>query len=171
MGEVEVAEKQLSAKELAELDRKIAVISQKHARTEHANKMWLSHHWPEQHGERCFKIGKTHICTRCASLYPLGILVAALAVAGFPLWPDSWDIAAIFVFAMPGTLAYVGEALGVFSYNRKAQVLATLVTATAFGKGLSYELESRWSAEFWIPVFVFGAIWFTATVLAHTQKK
>lgn len=176
MGETDLSKKQVSDTELtideiAVLDAKIAAISKNHARKEHANKMWLSHHWPEQHGERCFKIGKTHICTRCASLYILGIVVAVASAAGFPLWPDSWDIAAIFIFAMPGTIAYVGEALGLFSYNKKAQVAATLITATAFGKGLSYEFQDRWSGEFWIPVFVFGAIWFTATVLAHTSKN
>ena len=173
MGELETADKQLSEAEMAALDAKIAIIADSHASNndeEAANKMWLSHHWPDQHGERCFKVGRTHVCTRCASLYPLGIIVAILALAGIPLWPDSWDIAAIFIFAMPGTIAYVGEALDIFSYNRKAQVLATLITATAFGKGLSYELADRWSPEFWLPVFVFGAIWFGATVLAHTTK-
>lgn len=133
--------------------------------------MWLSHHWPEHYADRCVKIGSRHVCRRCSALYPLGFVVAFLAAFGFPLWPQSWDPAAIWLLSLPGTAVFVGEALGVFRYSPRWQVAGTLITALAFGRGLGYELVDRWSPEFWQPVAVFGGIWFFASAFQHTTAR
>ncbi len=51
------------------------------------------------------------------------------------------------------------------------QVGTTIAAAFAFGHGLGYELQNRWSTEFWGPIAVFGGIWFFATVLGMERKK
>ena len=46
--------------------------------------MWLAHHWPAHYGERCVRVGRRHVCRRCAALYPVGLVVAILSAAGYP---------------------------------------------------------------------------------------
>jgi len=134
--------------------------------------LWHAHHWPEQYRTHCVRIGSRHWCRRCLSLYPLGFLVAVLAALGSPPWPASADPAMIWVLCLPGTIAFVGEAVGVFAYRPRWQMAATLVTAAAFGRGLGYELADRWSPEFWQPVAVFGGIWFLASAFrAQTADR
>jgi hypothetical protein len=126
--------------------------------------LWHAHHWPSEYATHCVAAGGRHWCRRCLALYPLGFLVAVLSALGLPPWPPSADPTLIWVLCLPGTVAFVGEAIGVFGYRPRWQVGATLVTALAFGRGLGYELEQRWSPEFWQPVAVFGGIWFLASV-------
>ncbi len=126
--------------------------------------LWRAHHWPADYTTHCVRIGDRHWCRRCLALYPLGFLVAALSAAGLPPWPPSADPALIWLLCLPGTVAFVGEAVGAFAYRTRWQVGATLLTAVAFGRGLGYELDERWSPEFWRPVAVFGGIWFLASV-------
>ncbi len=134
--------------------------------------LWHAHHWPEHYGTHCVRIGSRHWCRRCLSLYPLGFLVAVLAALGAPPWPASADPAMIWILCLPGTIAFVGEAVGVFAYRARWQMAATLVTAVAFGRGLGYELADRWSPEFWQPVAVFGGIWFLASAFrAQTADR
>lgn len=125
--------------------------------------LWHAHHWPSDYGTHCVRVGTRHWCRRCLSLYPLGLLVAVLSALGAPPWPAAADPAMIWVLCLPGTVAFVGEAVGVFTYRPRWQMAATLITAVAFGRGLGYELAERWSPEFWQPVAVFGGIWFLAS--------
>lgn len=129
--------------------------------------LWHAHHWPRDYGDHCVQIGSRHWCRRCLSLYPLGFLVAILSASGLPPWPGAADPAMIWLLCLPGTAAFTGEALGVLDYRPRWQMAATLITATAFGRALGYELVERWSAEFWGPVAVFGGIWFLASLLQH----
>ena len=46
-----------------------------------------------------------------------------------------------------------------------------MLAAVAFGRALAYELDSRWSPEFWGPIAVFGGIWFLATMIGLTRAK
>ncbi len=133
--------------------------------------LWLAHHWPDDYAERCVMLGSQPVCRRCAALYPLGFLVAFAAAWGAAPWPPSIDPWPIWLLSLPATIAYVGEALGVFRYHVKVQVAATLIAAVAFGRGLGYELEERWSPEFWGPVAVFGGIWYAATVLGAARRQ
>lgn len=152
-------------------DLRLAQIAKRHERAEGRRHMWLAHHWPEHYEERCVRLGSRHLCRRCSALYPLGFVVAVLSVAGYPPWPASFDPAAIWLLSLPATIAFVGEAIGVFNYSPKWQVGTTLLAAAGFGRALGYELLNRWSAEFWEPIAVFGGIWFFASVFAATTAK
>lgn len=133
--------------------------------------MWLAHHWHDDYAERCVHVGNRWVCRRCASLYPLGILVAIVSAAGSAPWPESIDPWPIWLLSIPATLAYAGEAIGVIRYNAKVQVATTLLAAVAFGRALGYEFVGRWSPEFWGPIAVFGGVWFMATMIAVTRRK
>jgi hypothetical protein len=133
--------------------------------------LWLAHHHPDEYAERCVHLGSRWVCRRCASLYPLGILVAVVSAMGAAPWPESIDPWPIWLLSIPATLAYCAEAIGLIRYSAKVQVGTTLVAAVAFGRALGYEFEQRWSPEFWGPIAVFGGIWFLATMIGLTRKK
>lgn len=135
-----------------------------------ARTLWLSHHWPDDYQARCLRLGRYHICRRCAALYPLGFAVAASSALGAAPWPGSWDPLVIWLLCLPATIAFVGEALGWFNYDIRWQVATTLLAALAFGRALGYELVERWSPMFWGPIAVFGGIWFFASVAAARRR-
>ncbi len=153
-------------------EAKLASIAAEENRLLGRKNMWLAHHWPEHYGERCVKVGSRHVCRRCAALYPIGFLTAALfAIKGFTFWPTEIDPAPIWILSIPATVAYCAEALGFIKYNPKVQVATTIAAGFAFGHALGYELQERWSTEFWGPIAVFGGIWFFATVIGLERKK
>jgi hypothetical protein len=155
-----------------EFDRRVARLRRRQEAEQGRRQLWHAHHWPTDYPTHCVRIGSRHWCRRCLSLYPLGILVAFLSALGAPPWPPSVDPAMIWLLCLPGTVAFVGEAVGVFAYRARWQMAATLITAVAFGRGLGYELDQRWSPEFWQPVAVFGGIWFLASVFrAQTTPR
>jgi hypothetical protein len=151
-------------------ERRLAEIADRRRGELGKRQLWHAHHWPEHYGERCVPIAGRHWCRRCLSLYPLGFLVALLSALGLPPWPAAADPALIWLLCLPGTVAFVGEAVGLFPYRARWQMAATLVTSVAFGRGLGYELEERWSPEFWGPVAVFGGIWFAASIIQHRPR-
>lgn len=152
-------------------DAKLASLAERESKIVGRQNMWLAHHWPDEYHERCARLGGRVVCRRCAALYPLGFMIAFLSVAGLVPWPDSWNPAAIWLLSIPATVAYCGEAVGLFAYKPKVQVATTLVAAVAFGRALGYELDQRWSPEFWGPISVFGGIWFLATMIGVTRKR
>ena len=144
----------------------LARMQRREARHRARSQLWLAHHWPEDHGERCVRIGRRPVCRRCAALYPLGLVVALLAAAGHPPWPAAWDPAMIWILSLPATTAFVGEAIGLFGYSPRWQAGTTLLAAAGFGRALGYELVDRWNPAFWQPIAVFGGLWFLASVFA-----
>ncbi len=137
--------------------------------------IWLSHRHPDPSsdapfGDRCVKIGGHWVCRRCSVLYPIGVIVAFLYAAGIG-WPESWDMTAIWLLCIPATVAYCGQALGLFEYNTRVQTATMAVSALGFGRGLGYEFTQRWSGEFWWPVTVFGGLWFFATLFGALGRK
>ncbi len=164
-------EKPVNERALAMFDAKLASIAATEKERIGRRNMWLAHHWPDEYHERCAVVGGRQVCRRCGALYPLGILVAIVSAVGLAPWPMSWDPTAIWILCIPATVAYCGEAIGLFRYAPKAQVAAMLITAVGFGRGLGYEFLNRWSPEFWGPVAVFGGIWFMFTMFGLTRKK
>ncbi len=133
--------------------------------------MWLSHHWEQDHAERCVQVAGHPVCRRCLALYPLGLLVAVLSAAGYPPWPVEWDPAPIWILSIPATVTFIGEVLGLIAYSARWQVVTTLVAAIAYGRALGYEFVERWSPEFWEPIAVFGGLWFFAAYFGFRSNR
>ncbi|MGI9596413.1 MAG: hypothetical protein ACR2QK_09645 [Acidimicrobiales bacterium] len=153
-----------------EFELRLAQIGRRRQNEEARRHLWLAHHWPEEYRERCVRLGSRHVCRRCAALYQLGFAVAFIAAAGYPPWPSELDPMAIWVLSIPATVAFVGEAIGLFRYSPKWQVATTLLAAAGFGRALGYELLDRWSPEFLQPIAVFGGLWFFASAFAATTR-
>jgi hypothetical protein len=131
---------------------------------------WLAHHWADQH-ERCSVIGGRRVCRRCLTLYPLAITVAVASLAGLTPWPERLDPWAIYAICLPGTVEFVAEQLGRLRYSARRQVAVTVLVAIGLGRGMAYEWQHRWSAEFWGPLFVYGTMWFLAAVTARRLAR
>jgi hypothetical protein len=156
--------------DLEALDRQLADLRQRQRAAAEHRPLWLAHHWPEHHAERCVRIGSLPVCRRCLALHPLGLTVALVAAAGHPPWPARFDPWPVWLLSIPATTAYVGEALGWFPYRARWQTVTTLLAAVAFGRALGYELLDRWQPVFWGPIAVFGGIWFLATVAGLKRR-
>lgn len=132
--------------------------------------MWLAHHPPHHYPDRCVRIGSRHLCRRCSALYPLSFAIAFASAAGLAPWSAAIDPWPIWLLSIPGTVAYTGEAVGLFRYHVRWQVATTLLAAMAFGRALGYELVDRWHPWFWGPLTTFGALWFLATLYGATRR-
>jgi hypothetical protein len=149
---------------------RVALMRARDAERRGRRNLWLAHHWPEDYGERCVVLRGRPVCRRCASLYPLGFLMALLALVVGPPWSPAWDPWPVWILSVPATVAYVGESLGWFRYSARWQVFTTLLAAVAFGRALGAELADPGQSIFWGPIVVFGGIWFAATVAAHRRR-
>ena len=156
---------------LALFDFRLAELKNRETARLGRRNLWLAHHWPGHYHDRCVLIGSRPVCRRCAALYPLGFVVAFVSAAGVAPWPAQIDPWPIWLLSLPGTVAYVGEALGWFRYHVRWQVAMTLIAAVAFGRGLGYELTDRWHPWFWGPIATFGGIWFLATVIGNRTQR
>jgi hypothetical protein len=137
-------------------------------RSEATTPLWLSHHDPDEY-ERCLVVGGRHVCRRCAVFYGVGFTVALTTLAGLRPWPEELDLWFIWLLCIPGTVEFVAEAVGLIRYDARRQALLTVFVGAAYGRGLAYELDDRWSWEFWGPVLVFCTIWFVAVWIGRAR--
>ena len=161
---------ELNPQAQAAWDAKVAEIRAEQAEQRAERQLWLSHHHPHEY-DRCVQVGSRHVCRRCLILHPTAIVVGLAFVAGLSLWPERFDPWLIWALAMPATLDFALEQTGVVAYSKTRQVVATALLAPAVGRGLGYELQSRWSWEFWGPALVFSAVWYAATVIGRRRKS
>lgn len=134
-------------------------------------RLWSSHHWPVDYPDRCVWVAGRPVCRRCAALYPLSVVLAALALLIGPPWPPAWDPWPVWVLSVPATVAFVGEAVGWLRYSARWQVATTLLAAVAFGRAWGAELAQPGQAMFWGPIAVFGGLWFAATVVGSRRRR
>jgi hypothetical protein len=114
----------------------------------------LSHHRPNQY-DRCIKIGRHHVCRRCAVLYPVAFAVAIASLFGVH-WPATWDRALLYLLPLPVTLEFVIERFGGVRYRAWRQVALTLLAAPAFGRGFALYVANPRDRLFWGMVLLFG---------------
>jgi len=114
----------------------------------------LSHHRPNQY-DRCIKIGRHHVCRRCAFLYPLAFAVAIASLFGAH-WPEAWDRTLLYLLPLPVTLEFAIERFGGVRYRPWRQVALTLLAAPAFGRGFARYVANPGDRLFWGMVLLFG---------------
>jgi hypothetical protein len=114
----------------------------------------LSHHPPSQY-DRCIRVGRHHVCRRCAVLYPLAFAVAVASLLGAH-WPEAWDRSLLFLLPLPVTLEFVIERLGGIRYRAGRQMVLTLLAAPALGRGFARYVANPTDRLFWTMVLLFG---------------
>jgi hypothetical protein len=117
--------------------------------------MWLAHHSPE-HLDRCVRVGRHHVCRRCAVLYPVAVLSAVAVLVFDP--PQTVMVLALWVLPIPMVLEWVAEHLGGWRYSPARQVVVTAVGAPALGVALAWHAVEPfvWAAT--LPVLVWTVI-------------
>jgi hypothetical protein len=114
----------------------------------------LSHHPPSQY-ERCIRIGRQHVCRRCAVLYPFAFAVAIASLLGAH-WPEAWDRTLLYLLPIPVTLEFVIERFGAIRYRAGRQFALTLLAAPALGRGLARSWTHAGDRLFLTMVVLFG---------------
>jgi hypothetical protein len=132
------------------------------------NPLLLSHHPPSQY-DRCLRIGRHHVCRRCAVLYPLAFAVAIASLAGAH-WPELWDRVLLYLLPLPVTLEFIVERLGGVRYRAGRQIALTLLAAPALGRGLARYIAHPGDRLFWGMVVLFGGSSLIALVLAGGRR-
>ncbi len=132
------------------------------------NALLLSHHPPSQY-DRCIKIGRHHVCRRCAVLYPLAFVVAIASLFGLH-WPEAWDRTLLYLLPLPVTLEFVTERFGGVRYRAGRQIALTLLAAPALGRGLARYFVHPTDRLFWGMVLLFGGSALFALVASRARN-
>jgi uncharacterized membrane protein len=94
--------------------------------------MWLSHHWPEDHG-RCIQVRGRLVCRRCAVLYPTALLI--VIVFGWWLsWPHRLDPWLLWLLPLPAVLELAGEQLGLLRPHARRLIAVSVPLGVACGR-------------------------------------
>jgi len=116
--------------------------------------LFFAHHPPSEY-DRCIRVGRHHVCRRCAVLYPLAFAVAIASLLGAH-WPEAWDSTLLYLLPLPMTLEFVVERFGGLRYNPGRQLALTVIGAAAFGRGFARYALHPGDRLFWGMVFLFG---------------
>jgi hypothetical protein len=111
--------------------------------------MWLTHHWPEHH-DRCLHAGPVLVCRRCAVLYPLAVVAAAVT-----LWLDPSEVAAVvamWLLPLPMTLEWVAEHRGEVEHSPRRLVGLTAIAAVGIGAALAAHLRQPFDPDALAPM-------------------
>jgi hypothetical protein len=133
------------------------------------NALFLAHHPPSQY-DRCFRIGRHHICRRCAVLYPLAFAVAIASLFGAH-WPEAWDRTLLYLLPLPVTLEFVSERFGGIRYNPRRQMLLTVLAAPALGRGFARYAAHPTDRLFWTMVALFGGASLLSLLLSRGRTR
>ena len=125
----------------------------------------LSHHPPSQY-DRCIRIGRHHVCRRCAVLYPVAFAVAIASLLGAH-WPAAWDSTLLYLLPLPVTLELIIERFGAIRYRAGRQVVLTLLAAPALGRGFARYWAHPSDRLFWGMVVLFGG----SALIALVSKR
>lgn len=96
---------------------------------------WLSHHPPEEL-DRCYRVGRFHVCARCLGTYPVAFVGVALQLALRAPLAHPLDLPAGVGLVLPATVDW---ALGRFAPHRFSNAWRTL-TGALLGLGLARSL-------------------------------
>jgi hypothetical protein len=128
--------------------------------------IWLAHHWPDQY-DRCVVVAGRHVCRRCLWMYPVALVVAALAVAGWAL-PTPWSQLALVVLPLPALVEFVGEHRGAWAYAPARHTALSLLQGLGMGVGFGRYLEHPADPWFWGVGILYSAIALVAALTARS---
>lgn len=131
--------------------------------------MWLSHHWPEDHG-RCISVRGRMVCRRCAVLYPTSLLV--VVVFGLWItWPRSLDPWLLWLLPLPAVLELAGEQLGILRPHGRRLIAATVPLGIACGELYLRYLDDQTDGLVLAVVGGYGGLCVLLVVLAGVRRQ
>jgi hypothetical protein len=125
--------------------------------------MWIAHHYPEDY-DRCILIGRTHVCRRCAVLYPVAFLTFGIALAGARL-PGALSAWVLVLLPLPAVVEFVAEHLGWIGTHPRVQVVVTVPLGIALGIGFDRYVHHPADLVWWAVVVIYAGICFASVLL------
>jgi hypothetical protein len=125
------------------------------ARPDRITPMWLAHHYPEDY-DRCLRVGRRHVCRRCAVLYPVAFVTLILTAGAHP--PAAVDVVLVALLPLPALVEFVLEHLGVLRYSPVRLVALTLPLGVGLGRGLARYLDDHGDRLFWGVVILYTGV-------------
>ena len=93
-------------------------------------KFSISHHHPHQYN-RCYRLGKLHVCARCLGLYP--ILITLIILQFYVTVPQKYENIIIFILPLPAIIDWASN----FIFDLKGFNWLRTLTGFLLGIGLS----------------------------------
>jgi len=129
--------------------------------------LWLSHHWPHDF-DRCIEVRGRMVCRRCAVLYPVA-LVSAAVLAAAP-WPARLDPWLVWLLPFPAFAEFVAEHLGWLRPSPRRLVALTVPLAVASGRLYVRYLDDPGDPVPFAVIFGYGLVC-VAAVLASARRR
>ena len=107
----------------------------------------LAHHFPDEY-DRCYRLGRVHICARCAGLYPALVATVVLALTG-PLATMRAEWAVLFALPLPAVVSWGRRRLYGASGSNPVATLTGALLGLALGRGLVRYLRDPHAPAFW----------------------
>jgi len=117
--------------------------------------VWLTHHWPEHH-DRCLRAGGVLVCRRCAVLYPVALVAAAVT-----WWLDPSPVAAVvamWLLPLPMTLEWVAEHRGEIDHSPRRLMWLTGIAGVGVGLALAAHLRHPFDPDALAPMATHATI-------------
>jgi hypothetical protein len=111
------------------------------------SKLLLAHHGPEEY-DRCYLVGRVHLCARCAGLYPALALMLALEISGV-VRDVRVEWALLYVLPLPAVVSWARRRLAGASGSNPLATVTGALLGIALGRGIFLYLENRASPCFW----------------------
>ena len=125
--------------------------------------MWLSHHWPDDY-DRCIRIRGRHVCRRCAVLYPVSLIAAAVfGLVGS--WPASLETWLLWLLPLPAVIEFVAEQLGIVRHSPTRLIALSIPLGIACGQLYVRYLSDLGDGLVWAVVGVYGGICLASLLL------
>ncbi len=130
--------------------------------------MWCAHHWPEDY-DRCIRLGERHVCRRCAVLYPLAAVMAAV---GLRWGADADWVPWVMVLApVPTVVEWCAEHFDLTRHRPARLVAGTVVAAPALGLGFARYLRDQGDPWFWGMALGWSAVCLAAAVIGRRRDR
>jgi hypothetical protein len=131
--------------------------------------MWLSHHWPDDY-DRCVRIRGRMVCRRCAVLYPVSLVAAAVLgfVASWPDWIDPW---LLWLLPLPAVVEFVAEQLEAIRHSPTRLVVLSVPLGVACGRLYVRYLDDLGDGLVWSVVGVYGGLCLASLLLRMLRSS
>jgi hypothetical protein len=131
--------------------------------------LWLSHHWPHEY-DRCIEVRGRMVCRRCAVLYPVGLLTAAvLGAAGADA--DTVPAWLLWLLPVPAVAEWTAEHLGWARPSPVRLVAVTVLLALACGALYVRYLDDHTDATVFGVFGVYGTWCVLVAVIGARRRR
>ncbi len=127
---------------------------------------WLSHH-PSEHHDRCVVVGGRHVCRRCAVLYPVAVLTAALVALSTS--ESAALVWAMWLLPVPAALEWTAEHLGGAAHHPGRLAALSVPAGVALGIGVGLQVHDPWALSTVAPLVTWAVALGVIALIGSTR--